>query len=144
MPAITDISRPIIEMMSLWAPIYKIKLISVFETETGAQSALVDAELDKTIVQIEIHPMEMGHCILFSDPGPAGRQLPGISLSSIIEIKSSSQSKGILKRKDLVIEIIFVVNPNKDVKERVKKLSPHKYVTQLKNLEEYLKNFPSM
>lgn len=39
---------------------------------------------------------------------------------------------------------ILVVNPNKDVKERVKKLCPHKYVTQLKNLEEYLKNFPSM
>jgi hypothetical protein len=39
---------------------------------------------------------------------------------------------------------ILVVSPNKDVKERVKKLCPHKYVTQLKNLEEYLKNFPSM
>ena len=39
---------------------------------------------------------------------------------------------------------ILVVNPNKDVKERVKKLCPHKYVTQLNNLEEYLKNFPSM
>jgi hypothetical protein len=41
-------------------------------------------------------------------------------------------------------EEILVVNPNEDVKERVKKLCPHKYVTQLKNLEEYLKNFPSM
>jgi len=41
-------------------------------------------------------------------------------------------------------EEILVVNPNEDVKERVKKLCPHKYVTQLKNLEEYLKNFPSI
>jgi hypothetical protein len=41
-------------------------------------------------------------------------------------------------------EEILVVNPNENVKERFKKLCPHKYVTQLKNLEEYLKNFPSM
>jgi hypothetical protein len=39
---------------------------------------------------------------------------------------------------------ILVVNPNKDVKERVKNLCPDKYVTQVKSLEVYLKNFPSM
>ena len=93
--------------------VYKIKLLNVKELDTGIQSALLNYEFDKNIVQMEVRPIDMGHLILFATPGPEGRAAPYISLSGLIDIKPATQIKGILKRKDLLLEIIFVGNENK-------------------------------
>jgi Double zinc ribbon len=69
---------------------------------------LWNVEVDKTYVQIEIHPIETGHSILFAFPGPAGRQVPYISISDIIEVKPVLHKKGLLRGKNLMIGIYFV------------------------------------
>lgn len=115
MPQIAYLSRPMVDILSLRITphVYKIKLLNVKELDTGIQSVLLNYEFDRNIVQIEIRPMDMGHLIIFAAPGPAGRAAPYISLFSLIDIKATTQIKGILKRKDLLLEIIFVGNENK-------------------------------
>ena len=70
MPELTYMSRPMVDALSLMTTpyVYKIKLMNVKELDTGIQSALLNYEFDKNIVQMEVRPMDMGYAILFATP----------------------------------------------------------------------------
>lgn len=139
-PSFTDITRPIIDLQNLWVPYYKIKILDLVDVATGLQIPLFGSEQDRNFEQIEIHPVEVGHCIVFANPGPPGRQLPAISLSDITDIKSATQKEGLLRKKNVILEILFIGKENKifrvriDVEDRYA-LEIIKTIQKLKQLE---------
>jgi hypothetical protein len=60
------------------------------------------------IDQVEIHPIEWDGMLFFSDGKKDSKKTFSIYAEDIIELKKASETKGrVLKKADLVVEIIF-------------------------------------
>ena len=112
-----EFSHPMIDARRLEIPSYRVAVIEVFESDTGNISSLWPVHNvnfnDKSIILMEIHPIEAGNIILFASPSPIGTAFPALSLANIMDIKKTSRAKGVFKKKDILIEISFKGNDNK-------------------------------
>ena len=118
MPSLSHLSRPMVDSRNLKTNTYDAEVVEVFELDAGISSALLDPEADKSINKMEIRPIEMDYSLFFYRLLKNGRKIAPLSLLHLIDIKTVYATKGLFKRKDRMLELIFQVTKKSDMLQK--------------------------
>jgi len=123
-PALEQL-RPMISPKMLEMPSYEIEIVD-FSSGFPNRSA---AEI-RNLRHIELHPLEWDGLIVLSNPKEAQEQIE-IPVGNIIDIQLISETKGhIMKKEDLMIQIIYRDNNSSSSQDNIIKIKLDKHVDE--------------